>query len=577
MKCLWCILLFSGFYSCTSILQTDIPNRWTPSGTVFDSLIGEISQAAEGEYYESLLKQMYVFCGQRPDLPMLRWQTQYWDARRQVSRAELGNAQLLLKQAIAQINPDKYPYDRARILGLQSQIQLMKGDYLESYKGYRKVSLFYDRISDTLMLANAYVNTGIIMQNLEDWHRALDYFEQADSCFDIMNTPTFRQKNRLNLSNALYRLGEEKRAVNILEELLADPICCADTSFKINVLLSLFSYTNRQQNAREAYRLAETYGNKKLTAKSATALAAGYLRGGKAQQALPLYREAFAYITDNQDYEFILPVLEGTTNTFAVLKNIDSAYYYLRNYEAARDSLYAAKGLAEVRHMESRAAIEHYEYRLEHLREKSLWHRRLMLLFFLTIACVAAFICYIFWTRRHKEKILKQLREAENKELSTRLAHESLRTEQFRREVDTRNRELAEQVLAINTRNRMLNELKQQLDTERRAGNIPPTVATKLKQYIMGHHVPVEEEGTFFHVHFEGIYPGFFSRLQKAHPDLSEHEMRFCAYLRMGMDNKMIARILFVQPDSIKKLRHRIRKKVSLPPDDSLENYLRTV
>ena len=123
----------------------------------------------------------------------------------------------------------------------------------------------------------------------------------------------------------------------------------------------------------------------------------------------------------------------------------------------------------------------------------------------------------------------------------------------------------------------MLNELKQQLDKERQTGNIPQAVTTRLKQYIMNQHVPDEEEGTFFHVHFEGIYPGFFSRLQEAHPDLSEHEMRFCAYVRMGMDNKMIARILFVQPDSIKKLRHRIRKKVSLPPADSLENYLRTI
>lgn len=577
MKDFWCILFFFGLYCCTPTVQTVTSNRWIPTGTSFDSLAYQISQTSAGKLYEPILKQMYLLCEQRPDLPVLQWRTKYWDARYCVFHAEWEKAQFLLKEALLQINPDKYPYDRARIIGLQSQIYLMRGDFLESYKGYRQVSAFYSRINDTLMLANAYVNTGIIMQNLEDWNRALDFFKQADSCFHILGTSHFRQKNRLNLSNALYRLGEEQRAVKILEELLDTPECCADTSFKINVLLSLFSYTCHQEQVEAAYQLAKVYGNKKLTAKSATGLAAGYLQAGRGEQSLPLYRKAIAYINENQDYEFILPVLQGLTNTFATLKNIDSAYYYLRHFEVARDSLSAANGLAEIRHMESRAAIGHYEYRLTHLREKSLWQRRLMFLLFFTVACIATFICYIFWTRRRKEHILKQLREAENKELCIRLEHEMLYKEQLRREVDTRNRELAEQVLAINTRNRMLNELKQQLDKERQAGNIPLTVTTRLKQYIMSQHVPDEEEGTFFHVHFEGIYPGFFSRLQEAHPDLSEHEMRFCAYVRMGMDNKMIARILFVQPDSIKKLRHRIRKKVLLSPDNSLENYLRII
>lgn len=577
MKYFWCVLLFFGLYCCIPTVQTTLSSRWIPTGTSFDSLAFQISQTPAGKLYEPILKQMYFLCEQRPDLPILQWRTKYWGARYRVFHAELEEAQHLLEEAAQQINPDKYPYDRARIIGLQSQIYLMRGDFLESYKGYRQVSAFYSRINDTLMLANTCVNTGVIMQNLEDWNRALDFFEQADSCFNILGTPHFRQKNRLNLSNALYRLGEEERAVKILEELLAAPECCADTSFKINVLLSLFSYTHRQDQAEAAYQLAKAYGNKKLTAKSATGLAAGYLQAGREEQSLPLYRKALAYINENRDHEFILPVLQGMTNTFAALKNIDSAYYYLCHFEAARDSLSVANGLAEIRHMDSRAAIEHYEYRLSHLREKSLWQSRLMFLLFFTVACIAAFVCYIFWTHRHKERILKQLREAENKELCIRLEHETLYKEQLRREVDSRNRELAERVLAINTRNRMLNELKQQLDKERQTGNIPQAVTTRLKQYIMNQHVPDEEEGTFFHVHFEGIYPGFFSRLQEAHPDLSEHEMRFCAYVRMGMDNKMIARILFVQPDSIKKLRHRIRKKVSLPPDDSLENYLRTI
>ncbi len=45
----------------------------------------------------------------------------------------------------------------------------------------------------------------------------------------------------------------------------------------------------------------------------------------------------------------------------------------------------------------------------------------------------------------------------------------------------------------------------------------------------------------------------------------------------MGMENKTIAHIRSVQPDSIKKLRFRIRKKLAVDPACSLEDFLYSV
>ena len=70
-------------------------------------------------------------------------------------------------------------------MGLQSQIRLMRGEYPDSYRGYCETDEYYRRTGDTLRFASTCVNMGVIMQELEDWQRALDYFKAADSLFTL--------------------------------------------------------------------------------------------------------------------------------------------------------------------------------------------------------------------------------------------------------------------------------------------------------------------------------------------------------------------------------------------------------
>ena len=127
--------------------------------------------------------------------------------------------------------------------------------------------------------------------------------------------------------------------------------------------------------------------------------------------------------------------------------------------------------------MENRAAIEQYETRLTYLHERATWQLRLTLLIVITVVCIAAFICYAFRARRDRERLLNQLHEAENKELNTRLAHERLRSEQYRREVDLRNRELADRVMAINSYNRVLDRKSTRLNSSHRLESRMPSSA----------------------------------------------------------------------------------------------------
>ena len=319
------ILLAAGCFAPDPALQKE----WAPADRTYDSLARQLESSQDARNGGELLAKLRTRRDQLPDNPVLGWRTRYWEARALVPQGRWDEALELLRDAERQVDPARYPYDRIRIVGLQSQIRLMRGEYPDSYRGYCETDEYYRRTGDTLRLASTCVNMGVIMQELEDWQRALDYFKAADSLFTLSGTDTYYVKNRLNFANVLYRQGERKRAVGILDTLLRTPECLADTSFRINVLLSYCSYAEgdeRGGEAAEAYRLARLSDDRKLIAKSAVALAIERLQRDSAAEALPLLRQALDYVEASDDAEFLLPSLENTAHALYATGQADSAY-----------------------------------------------------------------------------------------------------------------------------------------------------------------------------------------------------------------------------------------------------------
>jgi len=97
-----------------------------------------------------------------------------------------------------------------------------------------------------------------------------------------------------------------------------------------------------------------------------------------------------------------------------------------------------------------------------------------------------------------------------------------------------------------------------------------------LKQLIQGIEstINLDQDWGNFKMHFEEVHQGFFKQLLEQYPDLNTNELRFCAYLRLNLDAKEIARILNITVNAIEKRRYRLRKKLNLNPEDSIFEFL---
>lgn len=83
-----------------------------------------------------------------------------------------------------------------------------------------------------------------------------------------------------------------------------------------------------------------------------------------------------------------------------------------------------------------------------------------------------------------------------------------------------------------------------------------------------------EDQWQAFRSAFEKLNPGFLSRLREKMPELSPAEIRFVVLTKLQFSNKEMAATLGVGPEAIRQYRSRLRKKLSLGLDSSIEDIV---
>ncbi|MGB3546814.1 MAG: helix-turn-helix transcriptional regulator [Saprospiraceae bacterium] len=73
---------------------------------------------------------------------------------------------------------------------------------------------------------------------------------------------------------------------------------------------------------------------------------------------------------------------------------------------------------------------------------------------------------------------------------------------------------------------------------------------------------------------FEPKHPGYIFKLRKAFPDLTEAEERLFLLIKTNLTTKEIAALIGISSASVKKTRNRLRKRLSLAEETSLEDYV---
>ncbi|PTB97364.1 hypothetical protein C9994_03250 [Marivirga lumbricoides] len=94
----------------------------------------------------------------------------------------------------------------------------------------------------------------------------------------------------------------------------------------------------------------------------------------------------------------------------------------------------------------------------------------------------------------------------------------------------------------------------------------------KLNQHVIG-----EEYLHVFETNFEQVHKDFFKNLKDKFPELTQRELRLCAFIKMNLTNKEISPLLNISVRGVETARYRIRKKMNLEHESNFSEFLESI
>ncbi|MBO9151834.1 triple tyrosine motif-containing protein [Chitinophaga sp. GCM10012297] len=177
------------------------------------------------------------------------------------------------------------------------------------------------------------------------------------------------------------------------------------------------------------------------------------------------------------------------------------------------------------------------------------------------------------YQRKQEQLILHHQYEKEQREKQLiSLQHDKLATD-----IQFKNKELATATMHLLQRGKLLFAIREELLAAIKKIEPLPHYPFKKVMRLFDEAEQDTEDWEQFSRHFDEVHNNFLSVLKKRYPDLSTTDMKLCAYLRIHLTTKEIAQSLGISVRGVETSRYRLRKKLEVPGDTPLYDFLLAV
>jgi hypothetical protein len=168
---------------------------------------------------------------------------------------------------------------------------------------------------------------------------------------------------------------------------------------------------------------------------------------------------------------------------------------------------------------------------------------------------------------------LQQLEVEQSKAAVTEMQHEKLQAE-----IRFNNQELAMATMHLVQKGEILLTVQEHLNKmlEKSGGT---AIKKDLQQLLnlLNFDAKLDEDWEQFAFHFDQVHVDFLKRVREQFPQLGINDQKLCAYLRMNLTTKEIAPLMNISVRGVEASRYRLRKKLDLPNDANLTDFMMRV
>lgn len=442
--------------------------------------------------------------------------------------------------------------------------------YLHMYELIKDASPteFPDKLNCINQLSYAYYH-------FKDYKKAIYYTKNALAFERLYKSDNYLAINYLLLGRCFLSLNQQDSSDYYFNASLKNAIAKKDTFWSAVASGNIgYSYFLRQQYDKaipflkkdiEVPKNKSTWG---LAVEPRSVLAAINLKKNNIAEAEQLLIEARKTINPKVRFEHLL-LLYSTLTKLYMLKNQDNlAMLYFDSTNFVKDSL--TRQFSALKMVQASQDAEHKLYLAEidtinHQKSRQLLIRNILLVVIFS-AMIVNLLLFSHLQLKQKNKQQKLVLEKMVAEQELTTAKEQMQT--FTKSIQEKNDLIAkayEEIERVNTTN-------SDKSNEQAIASQHSSLRVLQESVIL-----TENDWRNFTELFEKVYSGFLSRLKDKLPALSAAEIRFLCLVRIQLNNKEMASMSGVSTDAIRQMRSRLKRKLNLTEEESLENLVENI
>ncbi len=390
-------------------------------------------------------------------------------------------------------------------------------DYKKALEYYNKSSILAKEINDQSSIKTQYNNIAVVYEYLEKYDTAIMFFRKA---LEI----NIKLGNKLGQGINIMNIGYDQMNKGFFEE--------ARISFQQS--LNIFAGLNNRMHMAECY------------------LNFGFCdhADNRMDESIAYFNKALDEGQRNGYYRIIAPAAQMLNQIYTARKDIVNAYKYLRLEKVAGDSLFASKKQM----LTSKFELQ-YQYDKKEFERRQTQQTKNIIMLIIIFGLVAGLVILGLVFSRYRLKTKLVVLEKENLVLEK---------EKIESELDNKDRELTVNLISLIKKNELLSDISGKLmQLERQAKGIEAKESIALISQELRNSTNDKMLNEFSR-RFQEVHAGFYEKLLKDYPDLTQNELKLCAFLRLNMSTKDIAELTGQQLLSIDKARYRLRKKLAI-------------
>ncbi len=441
-----------------------------------------------------------------------------------------------------------------------------KGYYNISLKNMLKALKIHQKVKDNFRMAEDLLQIGITYQSLEEHKKAIEIFKESYELYE-------KEENIQNIAHILNYIGSSNVALKKYEQAEKNFKEALELSiaqeYKANIARTYVNFGNLEYE-KENYTTAIDFLTKGYeiwqTISSPFSEADVLFDIGKATLANKEYSKSVQFFDKsiqlgdsiNDPRVLTKAHLYKSTALEKLSKYKESLESFKKN-KTFSDTIFTAENrratkelqiIYETEKKEQEIALQKSEIELLEQKAKTNNLQRILL----GAGLFLSFIIFGLGVYGLRQKIKRN----------------KLEKEKLDGELAFKKKELTTHALHLAKKNEVLEGLKQKAEELKTSQND----TNGYQQLIHTINFDLQDDNNWenFARYFEEVHKDFNSNVKKKYPDVTSNELRLMALLKMNLSSKEMANILNISQEGIKKARYRLRKKLQITTDASLQD-----